>query len=79
MSDTVKNSYEDFAQRFDTLAEEAKTYGIASLIVLHDDNPIAVETTTNVRWSGGIPLCLGLAEVAKARLTERFLSSETDV
>ncbi len=74
-----KDMFADFSERFYALMQEADEYGIHSLVVLFEQNPIGKTTISHVmHQGGGFPVALGLAKIAEIRLSERFLSPETN-
>jgi hypothetical protein len=64
----VDNSFDDFIERFDALIKEADSYGIASALVLMDDDPINREETKTMLWSRGHMQTVGMFEYAKHSL-----------
>lgn len=74
MNDHEPNSFDDFADRFNSLMVEASTYGLDSIIVLREhnrleksndlDKPIQGTEMVEVGYSSGKVLSLGLAHYA---------------
>lgn len=66
----MENGFEDFWQRFSDLQDEAKTYGVASIVILHEYDPIAKDTGHFIRYTTGLDLGIGLCEVAKKEMLD---------
>lgn len=64
-------SLEYFIEKFNEVINESKTYGIRSLVVVEEHNPIANNTETFYAYQGGISVALGLAKRA-----EKYLLSD---
>ena len=72
----VPNSLDDFEARFWALQQEAHSYGIASLVCLHDSDPLGRSDTKQLNYRGGWTLCLGLAVYAQHRLLSGDMEDE---
>lgn len=70
------NSVEDFNERFFALQEEARSYGISSLVCLNESDRLSNSDYRSVNYCGGLTVCIGLAQVALSRLM--ITSNECD-
>ena len=65
MAEHEKNSLEDFSERFVALMDEAKAFGIRSLVVINDNDMLSDEETKQAIYRGGWANAIGLSEYAK--------------
>jgi hypothetical protein len=56
----MENDLNDFIAKFCKLMEEAKSYGLDSVICLSETNLIGEETSTYINYMGNQNACLGL-------------------
>jgi hypothetical protein len=62
------NSFLDFRERFDALQREAHVYGVASLCVLVEINPLAQKETRWWDYTGSETFAIGMATLAQSQL-----------
>lgn len=55
----IENSLEDFLDRFDVLQQQAKGYGLGSLVVIVEDDPLGDSTQRGVSRVGISHLVMG--------------------
>ena len=78
MSGNKENSLSDFEERFVALMDEARSYGVDSVVLLHENDPLAEHCTRVSLWRGSSVLAMGLVETMRVRL-QQHLFADSDV
>lgn len=68
--DNEPNGFADFCERFYALQEEAKGYGIQSVVCLEESDPFQGDTGTCHQYVGSLSLAIGLVERARFSFLE---------
>jgi hypothetical protein len=72
----VPNSFEDFDKRLADLLTEAYEYGLISVAVLYDSDIIGHNSKMNYYYRGGMPTAVGLAELARQRISAEWFAPD---
>ena len=62
--DNEKNGFDDFTERFASLADEAHKYGIFACVILEADNPISGTSRLSETLRGGRMRSIGMLQQA---------------
>ncbi len=64
------NSYHDFINRFSDLMDEAKSYGVTAVVILHEHDPIAKDCGRFILYTTGLDLGAGLCAIAQRKMID---------
>jgi hypothetical protein len=67
----MENDFEDFCKRFWNLQEDAKSYGIETVVGFHQSDHLGEETLTSTQFCGSKTVAIGMMDVAKHNLLNR--------